>query len=47
MVASLLYHKGKTARWFMAQRVFSTMCVALAPTRDQTLANLVAGPFGP
>ena len=23
------------------------MCVALAPTRGQTLANLVAGPFGP
>ena len=47
MVASLLYHKGRTARWFMAQRASSTMCVALALTRDQTLANLVAGTFRP
>ena len=47
MVVSLLYHKGRTARWFTAQRASSTMCVALALTRDQTLANLVAGTFGP
>ena len=47
MVASLLYHKGRTTRRFTAQRAFGTMCVALAPTRSQTLANLVAGPFGP
>ena len=47
MVASLLYHKGRTARWFTAQRATGTMCVALAPTRGQTPANLVAGPFGP
>ena len=47
MVASLLYHQGRTARWFTAQQAFSAMCVALAPTRGQTPANLVAGPFGP
>ena len=46
-MASLLYHKGRTARWFTAQRAFGTMCVALAPTRGQTPANLVAGPVGP
>ena len=26
---------------------FGTMCVALAPTRGQAPANLVAGPVGP
>ena len=46
-MAKLLYHKGRTARWFTAQRASGTMCVALAPTRGQTPANLVAGPFGP
>ena len=46
-MASLLYHKGRTAMWFIAQRAFGTMCVALAPTRGQTPANLVAGPIGP
>ena len=46
-MASLLYHKGRTARWFTAQRASGTMCVALALTRSQTPANLVAGPFGP
>ena len=40
-------HKGRTARWFTAQQAFGTMCVALAPTRGQTPANLMAGPFGP
>ena len=47
MVVSLLYHKGRTARWFTAQRASSTMCVALAPTKGQTPANLVAGTFRP
>ena len=47
MVANLLCHKGRTARWFTAQQAFGTMCVALAPTRGQTPANLMAGPFGP
>ena len=47
MVASLLYHKGRTARWFTAQRASGTMYVAFAPTRGQTPANLVAGPFVP
>ena len=47
MVASLLYHKGRTARWFTAQRASGTMCVALAPTRGQTPANLVVGPVRP
>ena len=46
-MASLLYHKGRTARWFTAQWASGTMCVALAPTRGQTPANLVAGPVGP
>ena len=45
MMTSLLYHKGRTARWFTAQRAFGTMCVAFAPTRGQTPANLVAGPL--
>ena len=43
MVTSLLYHKGRTARWFIAQWASGTMCVAVAPTRGQTPANLVAG----
>ena len=47
MVASLMYHKGRTARWFIAQQASSTMCVALAPTKGQTPANLEASPFGP
>ena len=47
MVASLLYHKERTARWFIAQRAFDIMHMAHAPIRGQTLANLVAGPTGP
>ena len=47
MVVSLLYHKGRTARWFTAQRAFDIMCVALALTKGQTPMNLVAGPVGP
>ena len=47
MVASLLYHKERTARWFVAQWASDIMCVALAPTRGQTPANLVAGLIGP
>ena len=47
MVASLLCHKRRTIRQFTAQRASDIMCVALAPTRDQTPTNLVAGPFGP
>ena len=47
MVASLLYHKGRTAKGFTAQRASGIMCVALAPTRGQTLTNLVADLVGP
>ena len=47
MASNLLYHKGRTARWFTAQRAFGIMCMALAPTRGQTPANLVASPVGP
>ena len=47
MVASLLYHKRRIAKWFTAQWASGTMCVAFAPTRGQTLANLEADPFGP
>ena len=47
MVTNLLYHRGRTARRFIAQWAPSTMCVALAPSRGQTPVNLVAGPFGP
>ena len=47
MVAYLLYHRGRTAKRFTAQWAPSTMCVALALSRGQTPANLVAGPFGP
>ena len=47
MVASLLYHKERTAKWFIAQQASDIMCMALAPTRGQTPANLVAGPVGP
>ena len=47
MVVSLLYNKGRTAKWFTAQQASGIMCVALAPTRGQTPANLVAGPIGP
>ena len=46
-MASLLYHKERTAKWFIAQQASDIMCVALAPTRGQTLANLVAGLVGP
>ena len=46
-MASLLCHKRRTARRFIAQRASGTMSVALAPTRGQTPTNLVAGPFGP
>ena len=47
MVASLLYHKERTAKWFIAQQASDIMCMACAPTRGQTLANLVVGPAGP
>ena len=47
MEASLLYHKGRTAKGFTAQRASGITCVALAPTRGQTPANLVAGLIGP
>ena len=46
-MASLLCHRRRTAKWFTAQWAPGTMCVALAPTRGQIPANLVAGPFGP
>ena len=46
-MASLLCHKRRTVRQFTAQRASDIMCVALAPTRDQTPTNLMAGPFGP
>ena len=46
-MANLLGHKRRTARRFPDQRASGTMCVALAPTRGQTLANLEADPFGP
>ena len=46
-MANLLGHKRRTARRFPAQWASGTMCVALAPTRGQTLANLEADPFGP
>ena len=47
MVASLLYYMRRTARWFTDQWAFDFMCMARAPTRGQTPANLVAGPAGP
>ena len=47
MVGSLLYHKGRTAKWFTTQRASDIMFVASAPTRGQTPANLVAGLVGP
>ena len=47
MVASLLYHKERTAKWFIAQQAFDIMCMALTPTRGQTPANLVAGSIRP
>ena len=47
MVASLLYYKGRIVRWPIAQRAFDIMCLACAPTRGQTPANLGASPAGP
>ena len=47
MVASILYHKGRTAKWFIAQQASGTMYVAFAPTRGQTPANLVANLIRP
>ena len=47
MVASLLCHKRRTARWFTVQRASGTMCVAFAPIRGQTPTNLKADPFRP
>ena len=46
-MASLLGHKRRTTRRFIAQRASGTMCVALALIKGQTPANLEAGPFGP
>ena len=46
-MANLLGHKRRTAMRFSTQRVSDTICVALAPTRGQTPANLEADPFGP
>ena len=46
-MASLLCHKRRTARRFTAQWASGTICVALASTRGQTLANLEADLFGP
>ena len=46
-MANRLGHKRRTARRFPAQWAFGTMCVALAPTKGQTPANLEADPFGP
>ena len=46
-MASLLYHKGRNAKGFIAQQAFGIMCVAFALTRGQTPANLVASPIGP
>ena len=47
MVASLLYYMRRTARWFTAQWAFDFICMARAPTRGQTPANLGASPAGP
>ena len=49
MVASLLYHKRRTARWFTAQRASGTMCVAFAPTKWFTKPPRIswAAPLGP
>ena len=44
MVASLLCHKRRIARQFIAQWASGIMCVALAPTKGQTPANLEVGP---
>ena len=46
-MANLLGHKRRTARRFPAQRASSTICVAFAPTRGQTPANLEANSLGP
>ena len=47
MVASLLCHKRRIARQFIAQWASGIMCVVLAPTKGQTPSNLEVGPFGP
>ena len=44
MMASLLYYKGRTARKFTTQQASDIMCMAHAPTKGQTPANLVVGP---
>ena len=46
-MANLLYYTGRTVKWPTAQPAFDIMRMACAPTRGQTPANLVAGPFGP
>ena len=46
-MASLLYYMGRTVRWFIDQRASDIICVARAPTRGQTPANLVVGSTGP
>ena len=46
-MANLLGHKRRTARRFSTQRASDTICMALAPTRGQTPANLEADPFRP
>ena len=46
-MASLLYHTGRTARWFIALGASDIMRQTCAPFRGQTSTNLVAGPAGP
>ena len=45
MVANLLGHKRSTARRFPAQQASGTMCMAFAPTKGQTPANLEGDPL--
>ena len=47
MVASLLYYKGRIAKWCTVLGASDTMCMPRTLVKGQILANLVASPTGP
>ena len=46
-MASLLYYKGRIAKWCIVLGASGTMCVPRTFVRGQILVNLVVGPAGP
>ena len=46
-MASLLYYKGRIAKWCTVLGASDTMCMPRTLVKGQILANLVASPTGP